>query len=135
MNERRDDVLDEAILRRSLRLEGDERAPRFDAVAIAALANATAPSPRALAVALVATAVTGLAATAVWSVALGSGPQIADRAIMFALQGVVAAATVLVPIAEIAAQPVIPLSLLAALGVAIFHELRERRVHAYADAS
>jgi len=135
MNERRDDVLDEAILRRSLRLDGDERAPRFDAVAIAALAKATAPSPRALAVALVATAVTGLAATAVWSVALGSGPQIADRAVMFALQGVVAAATVLVPIAEIAAQPVIPLSLLAALGVAIFHELRERRVHAYADAS
>jgi hypothetical protein len=135
MNERRDDVLDEAILRRSLRLEDDERGPRFDAIAIAAMAKATAPSSRTLAVALVATAGTGLTATAVWSVALGSGPQLLDRAIALALQGVVTGATLLLPIAEIAAQPVVPLSLLAALGVAIFHELRERRDHAYADAS
>jgi hypothetical protein len=134
MNERRDDMLDETILRRALRLDGDERAPRFDAVAIAALARSTV-SPRALAVSLVATALTGLVAAAVWSIAIPAAPGLADGAVAFALQVIVAAATLLVPIAEMAAQPAIPLSLLAALGVAIVHELRERRDHAYAHSS
>ncbi len=135
MSERRDDLLDEAILRRALRLDHDERAPRFDAAAIALLSPAGVPSPRAAVVALVATAVTGLVATAVWSIALGAGPILVDDLIALALRAVVATATVLLPIAEIAAEPAVPLSLLAALGVAILHELRERREYAHVHAS
>jgi hypothetical protein len=135
MSERRDDVLDETVLRRALRLEDDERAPRFDAAALAALATRTAPSPRLLVVALVATGVTGLVASAVWTVALGVGPTLIDDFVALVLQGVVAIATLLVPIAQIAGDPAVPLSLLAALGVAILFELRERREHAYVSAS
>ena len=43
--------------------------------------------------------------------------------------------TGLEPVADIAVQPAIPLSLLAALGVAILHELRERREQPNANAS
>ena len=135
MTQRRDDVLDEAILRRALRLEDDERAPRFDAAAFAAMAEDAVPSPRALVVALVATAVTGLVATAVWTVALGAGPSVVDGLLGVALDGIIAGATVLAPIAEIAAQPAVPLSLLAALGVAILYELRERREYTHVHAS
>jgi hypothetical protein len=52
-----------------------------------------------------------------------------------AIDAAVAIATLLLPIAEFAAQPAVPVSLLAALGVAILHELRERREHAHANAS
>lgn len=135
MSDRRDDLIDEAILRRALRLDHDERAPRFDAAAIAAFARDVGPTRRALAVALAATALTGLVAAAVWSVALDAAPTLLDHLIALALWAIVAVATVLAPIAEIASEPAVPLSLLAALGVAILHELRERREYAHVDAS
>lgn len=135
MTDRRDDVLDETILRRALRLEDDEHGARFDPAAFAAMAQNAAPSSRALVVALVATAVTGLVATAVWSVALGAGSSVLDGLLAVALDGVIAGATILAPIAEIAAQPAVPLSLLAALGVAILYELRERREYTHVHAS
>jgi hypothetical protein len=134
MSERRDDLIDEGTLRRALRLEDDERGPRFDAAAIAAFAK-DARSPRALVVALVATAATGLVAGAVWSVALGAAPSLFDDVVALVFPAVVAIAAVLVPIAEIAAEPAVPISLLAALGVAILYELRERREYAHVDAS
>ena len=134
MSEGRDDLLDEAILRRALRLEHDERAPHFDARAIARLASAS-PSRRVLAAGLVASAVTGLVAAGVWSVALDAAPTAFDGLVALALPIVVAIATLLVPIAQLAVEPAVPLSLLAALGIATFYELRERREYADAHAS
>ncbi len=134
MSERPGDLIDETVLRRALRLEDDERGPRFEAAAIAALAT-SGPSRRAMLVALATTAVTGLVAASVWSVALGAAPTLVDAAVAIALQAIVAFATLLVPIAEVAAEPVVPMSLLAALGVAILYELRERREYAHVDPS
>lgn len=135
MNERRDDLLDEAILRRALRLEADEPLPRFDAEAIAALAERRAPTTRLIVSGIAAAGVTGLAAAGVWSLILATAPTLADVAMSALLATVVAVATLLVPIARIAAEPAIPLSLLAGLGVAILYELRERREHVHVHAS
>lgn len=135
MTEQRGDVIDEAILRRALRLEHDERAPAFDAGAIAAFARDAGTSRAALAVALIAIGLTGVVAASVWSLASAAAPTLIDGLVALALQVVVAIATVLEPIAEIAAEPAVPLSLLAALGVAILHELRERREYAHVHAS
>jgi hypothetical protein len=134
MSERRDELIDEAVLRRALRLDGDERGPRFDAAAIATLA-AAGPSRRAFTVAAGATVLTGVVAAAVWSVAGDAAPILVDALVELGLSAIVAVATVLAPIAEIAAEPAVPLSLLAALGIAILHELRERREYAHANAS
>src|SRR5262249_43118697 len=106
MTEPRDDLIDETYLRRALRLENDERAPRFDARGIAALA-AQAPRTR-LAVSLGATAaaLTVLVAFAVWSLLIAEVPAFVDAASTALLDGVVAVATVLVPIAQAASDPV-----------------------------
>jgi hypothetical protein len=138
MNDRRDErdeLLDEALLRRALRFEPDERAPRFDAAAIAALASDGRPSRGTLAAGLLAAVVTGLSAGAIWSTLFDNAPAIAATLGGAALDLVIAAAAFLVPIAEVASQPAVPLSLLAALGVAIVHELRERKERAHAHAS
>ena len=47
----------------------------------------------------------------------------------------VTVATILLPFAETLRQPAVPLSLIAALGVAILYTLRERRERAHANAS
>ena len=130
----RDEMLDEATLRRALRFESDEAVPAFDVVAIAALA-ATRPTWRAALVGVGAFAVTALVAWSIWSALIALAPQVIGPAAMLALDGLVVVATALEPLAEIAAQPVVPFSLLAALGVAIVHELYERREHAHANAS
>ena len=129
------DLLDETTLRRALRFENDERVPRFDVAAIAALASDTRPSPRTLFVVSLACAVGGLVAAGIWSLLVALAPDIVYGAVMFALDAVISLATLLEPVAEIAAQPVVPFSLLAALGVAIIHTLYERREHAHANAS
>ena len=133
MNERRDDLLDEAVLRRALRLEADERAPRFDAAAFALAAPAF--MRRNAFGALAAAVVLGVAAAVVWSAIFTAFPAVADAAMATAIDAVIAIATLFLPIAELAAQPAVPLSLLAALGVAILHELRDRREHEHANAS
>ncbi|HZP95859.1 MAG TPA: hypothetical protein VFC31_05930 [Candidatus Limnocylindria bacterium] len=131
----RDGLIEETVLRRALRLDVDERAPRFARLAIAALAPAERPSRSALVVAFAVAASTGLASAAVWSAIAARGPDIVERLGGLLLDALIAVATLLVPAAEIAAQPAVPLSLLAALGVAIAHELRERKEHAHAHAS
>ena len=135
MNDRRDDLLDEAILRRALRLEADEPLPRFDAEAIAALAERRAPTTRLLVSGIVAAAVTGLAAAGIWSLIIAAAPTLADDAMSALLGAVVTVATLLVPIAQVAAEPAVPLSLLAALGVAILYELHERGEQLYVHTS
>jgi len=131
----RDELLDETILRRALRLEDDERAPRFDGAAIAALATFAGPSPRALLITLVAAGLTGVVAVAAWAFVFVIAPPVLDDLVAFAMPGIVALATVIVAIAEVAMQPAVPLSLLAALGVAVLHSVRERREYAHAHTS
>jgi len=135
MTERPDDLIDEGVLRRALRLEQHERAPHFDAQAIAALAARTRTAPPTLLVAFAATALTSIAAVAIWSAVLSAAPSFIDDAIAAALDGLVAVATFAISVAQIAAEPTVPLSLIAALGVAILYELRERRERAHVHAS
>jgi hypothetical protein len=136
MTERRDDLIDETVLRRSLRLEPDEGGPRFDAAAIAVLAAQRPPvSLRALGLVLAGSALLGFAAVGIWSSIFTYAPTVIDAAMAALLALVVAVATLLLPLAELAQEPVVPLSLVAALGVAILHELRERRERAHANAS
>ena len=133
MNDR-DDLLDEATLRRALRFEADEPLPRFDPRMIAAAARAV-PATRLAFVALAAAFVTGVVAATVWSAAIAAGPQVADGVVPFVLPPLVAAATWLLPVVQAATQPIVPLSLIAALAVATAYELRERREGAHAHAS
>jgi uncharacterized membrane protein YeiH len=133
MNDR--ELLDETVLRGAMRLEADETVPRFDAVGMAALAARRASTARMLAAGLSVAVITGVIAGGVWSLILATGPAIFGQAMEGVVSIAVIAATILLPIARIAAEPAVPLSLIAALGIAILHELRERREHAHADAS
>ncbi len=135
MTNERDDLIDEAVLRRSLRFEPDEHTPRFDAAAIAAMAEDQARRPRTMAILLAAAGVTGVAAGSVWSLIASNAPAIGDAVGGATLGALIALATLLVPLAELASQPTVPLSLLAAIAVAIVHELRERRETAHVHAS
>jgi hypothetical protein len=122
--------LDETILRRALRLESDERAPIFDAAAIAVAGQR---SRLAVVSALVAVGLVSMGAAAVWSAVAFFLPTVVANVfdvalVLLALLAVPASATL-----EIAQQPVVPLSLLAALAIATAHELRERVGHAIAS--
>ena len=135
MNDRRDDLLDESVLRRALRLEPDERTPRFDARAIALIAERRALPWWTVSSALAGLVVLGAFAVGVWSVIFAFAPALVDTAMGAVIDVAIWVATFLEPVAGIAAQPAVPLSLLAALGVAILHELRERREQLHASAS
>jgi hypothetical protein len=136
MSDRHDDLFDESVLRRALRLEPDEGSPRFDPRTIALMARQpVAPTLRQATFALGAAVVVGFAAGNIWSAIFSAGPSIADGAMSAIVDAAVAIASVLLPIADLVQQPVIPLSLLAALCVAILYELRERRERAHANAS
>lgn len=136
MTERRDDLFDETVLRRALRLEPDELTPGFDAAAIALLAaQRPAISLRAFGLVLAGSALLGFAAVGIWGAVFAYAPSALDAAMAVVLDLLIAAATVLLPLADLAQQPAVPLSLVAALAVAILHELRERREHAHANAS
>jgi len=136
MNDRHDDLFDESVLRRALRLEADEGAPRFDPRTIALMARQpAAPTLRQATFALGASLVVGFAAGNIWSAIFAAAPSIADAVTTAVVDAAVAVATVLLPLADLAQQPAIPLSLIAALAVAILYELRERRERAHANAS
>jgi hypothetical protein len=135
VNERRDDLLDEADLRRALRFEPDERVPRFDAGAIALAARRPAFGRWNPIGALAVAAALGVVAVGMWSAIFAALPSFGNALVVASIDALVAVATLLLPIAEFASQPAVPLSLLAALGVAILHELRDRREQAHANAS
>ena len=131
MTDRSSEPLDEATLRRALRLEADERPPLFDPAAIAAAARAR---PRlAVVSALVAVGLGAVGAVAVWSAVAVLLPTLAVDAFdlglgLFAMLAVPASA-----VADLVQQPVVPLSLVAALAIATWHELRERVIHVNAS--
>ena len=136
MSERHDELIDEAVLRRSLRLEPDEGAPRFDAAALAVLARRRQPLPARIAgLTLAGAALLGFAAAGIWSSIFAAAPTVYDAAMALLVQIAVNIAVLLVPIAEAVREPVVPLSLIAAIGVAILSQLRERREHSHARAS
>jgi hypothetical protein len=131
VTDRRDDLLDETTLRRALRLEADERAPLFDPAAIAAAARYR---PRlAVVSALVALALGVVGAVAVWSAVAVFLPTVVAGAFDASLGLLALLAVPASAIADLVQQPVVPLSLLAALAIATWHELRERMT--YANAS
>jgi hypothetical protein len=133
MSDRRDELLDETVLRRALRLEADERAPLFDAGAIAAAARSR---PRiALVSGIVALALTAVGAVVVWSAAALLLPTLATGAFDVLLEIVALTAVRATGVAELVQQPVVPLSLLAALVIATAHELRQRKELSHAAAS
>lgn len=134
MHERRDDLIDETYLRRALRLDAEERAPRFDAGVIAALARPRLAPAHALGLAVLAIAV-GVAATTFWWNVITDGPALLGETISVALDGLAFAASILYPALEAFADPAVPLSLLVALGITIAYEMRTRREHAHAEAS
>jgi hypothetical protein len=126
VTDRRDDLLDESVLRRALRLEPDERAPLFNAAAIALAAR---PRTRlALASALVAIAISAAGAVTVWSAAAIFAPAVGANAFELGLGIVAMLAVPATAILELAQQPAVPLSLLAAIAIATAHELRERNL-------
>lgn len=135
MNDPRDDLMDESVLRRSLRLEPDERAPRFDARAIALMAGDRPLPWWTMFSAVAGLIVMAACAIVVWSVILAFAPALLDTGLSAVVDVAIWVVTRLEPVADIAVQPAIPLSLLAALGVAILHELRERREQLNANAS
>jgi hypothetical protein len=121
--DRRDELLDETTLRRALRLEPDERTPLFDPAAIAAAATRR---PRlAVLSALVAVGLVAVGAVAAWSAATIVVPLVAANAFDLGLEVVALVAVPASAIAQIVQQPVVPLSLFAALLIATAHELRE----------
>jgi hypothetical protein len=134
MSQQPDELLDEAVLRRALRFEDDERAPRFSAEAIALQAQRD-PTRRAMFAAMAGAGAVAATAGVVWSAIFAAGPSLASAATASVVDIAVGAAGLLLPIAALAVQPAVPLSLVAALGVAILHERRERREPAHENAS
>lgn len=134
MDERYDDLLDEALLRRSLRLEADERAPRFDPAAIAELARPRLTPPFVLATALVALSV-AITTTVMWTAVAMSAAALVSGAADLLLAVLARGAALLYPLVRDATDPAIPLSLLLGLGVAIYHELSVRREPVRVQAS
>ena len=130
MSDMRGELLDETTLRRSLRLESDERVPVFDPAVIAAAAR---QGPRLAVVSVAALALAGMGAVAVWSAVTIFLPTVVSSAFDLGLAVVALVAVPASTVAELVQQPVVPLSLLVALAIVTAHELRERMT--YANAS
>jgi len=131
MTDRIGEPLDETTLRRALRLEADERPPLFDPAAIAAAAQVR---PRiAIVSAAVAVGLGAVGAIAVWSAFAILLPTVAVDAFDIGLGLLAMLAVAVSGVADLVQQPVVPLSLVAALAIATAHELRERVSHVNAS--
>lgn len=123
MTDRPNELLDETTLRRALRLEADERAPLFDPAAIAAAGRLR---PRiALVGALAALAIGALGSVVVWSAVAFLLPTLVADAFELGLGMLALVAVPVSAIWSVVQQPVVPLSLVAAISIATLHELRE----------
>ncbi len=119
-------LLDEHILRRALRLDADEVAPRLDPVLLAAAASAPRRASSGLALAVAVAFIGGWA----WSEAFRAvlavvGPGGLDP-LGAAIDLVTVAAVRAAPLAEAAMHPVVPIAILTAALVAVFFEQRGR---------
>ena len=123
MTERQNDLLDEATLRRALRLEADERAPLFDPAAIAAAGRV--PPRMVLVSAFAALAVGTVGAVGVWSAVAFFLPTLVAEAFDLGLGVLALVAIPMSAIWSVVQQPVVPLSLVVAIAIATLHELRE----------
>ena len=131
MTDRIGEPLDETTLRRALRLEADERPPLFDPAAIAAAAQVR---PRiAIVSAAVAVGLGAVGAVAVWSAFAILLPTVAVDTFDLGLGLLAMLAVPVSTVADLVQQPVVPLSLVAALAIATAHELRERVSHVNAS--
>jgi len=124
VTDRGGELLDETTLRRALRLEADERPPLFDPAAIAAAARRRLRL--VMVSALVALGLSAVGAFAVWSAFVIVVPTVVANAFDLGLGVLALVAVPASAIAGLIQQPVVPLSLLAALAIATLHELRER---------
>lgn len=124
MTDRGGELLDETTLRRALRLEADERPPLFDPAAIGAAARRRLRL--VMVSALVALGLSAVGAFAVWSAFVIVVPTVVANAFDLGLGVLALVAVPASAIAGLIQQPVVPLSLLAALAIATLHELRER---------
>ena len=128
-NDQRDDLFDEARLRRALRLEAGELPPRLDVAAIAA--RASAERPAFAAASLMSTLVAGLAAAALVGLTAVALPMVAPALASDLFAAAIAMlATIAIPasaLLSLVTQPTVPIALSAALAVAIAHEYAQRR--------
>jgi hypothetical protein len=131
VTDRAGEPIDETTLRRALRLEADERPPLFDPAAIAAAAR---ERPRiAMVSALAAIALGAVGAVVVWSAVAILLPTLVLDAFDLGLGLLALVAVPASRVADLVQQPVVPLSVLAALAIATAHELRERVSHVNAS--
>jgi hypothetical protein len=127
--------LEETILRRALRLEPDERAPRFDAAALAVAATAHRRPVVAVVGGLAALAATAAITYTVWSAIAAAAPTLFDASFDALLSLVAGSAVPIAAILAVAQEPAVPTSVLAATLFAVFYELRHRKETAHAVAS
>lgn len=126
---RDEELFDEIRLRRALRLDAAELPPRIDVAAIAARAGTAQPAFAGASV--LSALVGGGAAAALVGLVLAALPVVAPAL----ASGLIGAATdtlarAAIPAGDLwslAAQPTVPIAVLAALAVAIAHEYAQRR--------
>lgn len=127
--ERHDDLFDEMRLRRALRLEAAELPPRIDVAAIAARAETQRPA--FIAASLVSTIFAGLAAAGLIGLIAAAlptvAPALARDLFAAAIETLAQVAIPVTTVLSLAAQPTVPIALIAALAVAIAHEYAQRR--------
>ncbi|OGN77498.1 MAG: hypothetical protein A2082_06340 [Chloroflexi bacterium GWC2_70_10] len=123
------DQLEEARLRRALRLEADEVPPRLDAVLIAAAARTARPTGSDVVPVAAAAFAAGWIVSEMWRAALAAVPSVlGEGAFRLAIDAFTEAAIVLAPAATLAASAALPLTAAAAALIAI--ALGQRRTHA-----
>lgn len=117
--------MDEAGLRRALRLEADEMPPRLDPALIAAAARTTRTGSDVLPAAAVAS-VAGWIVSETWRAALAAIPPVlSEGAFRIAIDAFTAAVIVLAPAAALAASAALPFTAVA--GALIVMAFAQRR--------
>ena len=122
-------LMEEHVLRRSLRLDADEVPPRLDPALIAAAATTSSPSGSGLGLAVV----VAFAGGWLWSeifrgLLTGFVAATGVDVLASAIDLIITAAVRLAPIAEIATHPAVPIAIFAAAVVAVLTE--RGRAHA-----
>lgn len=123
----RERLFDEHELRRALRLDGDERPWRLDAAALAAAARRVDARRRALVMMLGGVVATAALSVIVWAQLFALAPAAGREALSLVIGAFTGVATVLILLAQAAAEPVVPVGLVAVLAIVIISELVERR--------